>query len=362
MIRYAYRRFVQWLMIFVLHCVMDTLKLLPPEREIIPKLALNHDVRWIDDGLCNSFSDIAFVAMFMQSLSEYVQKHAVEVATPFGNTLIITDDSISDTLSSLPRGYIEVLLCVQDRIWKHTVIPLFFYSTEEGLGGPGSPARLAIDLIESQLYSSKAIAEGRYNSPHDTIGGVISIGEALGRDIIEMLGPYPINMAFGPLLQHAMYMQIQENNYALFDAFVGACCDLETGIKGDAVRVMGLHTFIGSFMLNTTLPQPRERYENLLCRSQIPNEVIGNLLSLERLRRLFECFCDADEYDIWIMLSFSAGCHLLCEYKFDVLSQSCYEKIVHALRAHEAEMKEALDEDSYQELLDVCLSILSGHH
>lgn len=329
------------------------------KREVIPKIAPHHDVRWIDNGLCNSFRDVAFISMFMQSLSEYVQKHAVQVITPLGTTQITTDDSITDALNNLPRGYIEILRCVQDHIWKNSAIPLFIYSTEAGLGGPGSPARLAIDLIESQLYSAKAIAEKRYNDLFDASDGATPIGEALGRDIIEMLGPYAVNVAYGPLLQHAMFKQIEENNYALFDAFVDACCDKETGIKGDVVRVMGLHTFIGSFMLSTKLPEPRERFENLLCRSQIPNEVIGNMLSPCNIRRLFACFCDADNYDMWIMLTFSAGCHLLRKYEFEVLSRSFYEKLVHTLRSQALEMKDILDEDCYEELLDVCSSIIT---
>ena len=173
--------------------------------------------------------------MLFETLSSRVAAHAVTVSTPIGDARIPTDSSIDEALRGLPSGYVYLFQCIQCNLWKDTAMVLFFYLIENSLGGPGCASRFAIDLLESQISSAEAEEEKRIEYQlHFPGGSEGALGGVLVHEIVPLLGPYPINVAYGPIQFHVFFIEALSQSYNQLELFISHCRNVEIGLRGDA--------------------------------------------------------------------------------------------------------------------------------
>lgn len=331
----------------------------------IPTISPERSLLWLHSGLKTSFASDDFIHMFFDDLAKLVYNYAITPQNPFGvEVRITTDDSITTALSNLPPGYREVLLCLQNDINGTSCVDLFYYALDHAheMGGPGSSVRLVIDMVESQLFSETAIAtKVGLELKKKKDGSDVSIVNFMGDIVMESLGPYPFNMAFGPLLQHVMYLEATRQETACIDRFIDHCAG-EQGFTADPIHRMGLLTMIGSFILNPRVALKNNRLDGLFCRSQIAEELVWRVYPVETLRRLLTVVCDLEDYDDFVVLVFAAAAGLIREHKAALVCPEALRRLYQVLQANGDDMKELLndtaDPECYENLLSVCSGVL----
>lgn len=327
----------------------------------LPRLSPGYCIDWMNEGLVFAFGHTSFTEIFFVSLEQAVMDCGKTVSTAFGDAIIPTDDSITEALSYLPRGAETVLFILQNAIWAKTVFPLFYFSMSQSLGGPGSASRLVIDMVESQLFSAQGIAEMRiFQSAADDPSDTLTYGKVLFDEILAMLGPYPVNIAYGPILQHILYLQCADGCFELLDLFLGICQGDNGLNKSDNfVWRMGLLSIIGLFILGSEEPKKTDRPGNLFCRSQIPTELVWKVLPFDRLKQVYDCLSKAEKYDDFVVIAFSQNIPLLREHGLSLVSAESMSKLQGVLATDKEGLISVLEEVFYHRLVELCNELLS---
>lgn len=318
----------------------------------VPTIAPHRNLSWVDSGLQHLMRIPEFVILFFDGLGGIVFSHAVTVPTPFGPAEITTDDSIDAALRSLPKGYGRVLQRLQTNVWQQTALHLYYYSVDHGLGGPGSPARLAVDLLESQLSSFVAVSEKRIDYILETEGGAKqTLGCILTNDIMHSLGPFPVNLTYGPILRHIFYVEALFSNHLCMDMFLEHCQG-DNGMRVGGVHRMGLLAVIGMFMLNNECPKQTNREGDLLCRSQIIDEFVWKIVPFPTLKTLVAIVVDEiEKCDDFVLIALSMASHLFVKHGNSIVSNENLTKIMEILTKDEIENRKVLDDDSYDDFV-----------
>lgn len=332
----------------------------------VPAISADRSIEWLNNGLATSFAADEFIQLFFDSLAELVYAHAITPPNVFGvEVQITTDDSITAALAQLPPGYREVLMHLQYHIGERVCLNLFYYSLDHAneLGGPGSAVRLVIDMIESQLFSTAAIANNAGFKDITKKDGTVTTTVAFMAELItQSLGPYPVNMAFGPILQHILYLEAANGQSICIDYFLQHCAS-DQGFAVHPVHGMGLLTMISAFILNPVPAQKSNRFEGLLCRSQIPEEQVWKQYPVETLRRIMDRVCALEEYDDFVILVFAAAAGLMRLHGTALMSHTHVRKLYDLLIADPADMKQLLndknDPQCYETLVGACKQILN---
>ena len=320
-----------------------------------PQLAGDRSPAWINDGLSLAFRREIFLDMFFNALEDIVREYAVPCSTPFGDAIIPTDDSITVALHNLPRGLHTILTALQNDIWASTTLPLFSFSLTKSLGGPGTASRLAIDMVESQLFSRLGLAGDRVFQVTDTAeGGPRTYATLLFDAILECVGPFPVSMAYGPLLRHIMYCQCAAGDLELFDTFCSVCLANQHDDKRQ-----GLVSIIGLFILGCEEPKRPVHPDDVLCRSQIPVEHVWAVLPNDRLKRIYEYLASAETYDDFTVIAFSQNVPLLRQHGARLVHLDNVEKLLVLLEGDVEGYVSLLDEGSYVALVEGLRAILS---
>lgn len=302
----------------------------------IPKVSSLCESSWLNSGLVFAFSQYPFMQRFFDSLTSQVAKFAVTIETPFGPTEIMTDDSITavvDRLNDICPGLEAVLHRLQFHLHRETALPLFYFSCNVAPGGPGSAGRLAIDMVESQLFHHQAVQAGYVfdslgvsdeygrdaNNSGDDSGsqqtaaplsttatttvnsssGSSTIAQELLKAMTEQLGPYPVNMAYIPLLNNIFYaeattqqQQQQQQQYSYLHWFLQYChrnlCPKNPASE-TRVHNIGLLTVLGGFLADRSRIQQNHRRLDIFCRSQVGNQSLCSVLPLSVLKDIFSC-------------------------------------------------------------------------
>lgn len=333
---------------------------------VIPTVSADRSLDWLDRGLGTSFASDDFIKLFFDDFAELVFEHAITPPVMFDVKIKIpTDDSITAALLVLPPGYREVLMRLQYNIGHTVCIDLFSYAMDHSdeLGGPGSAVRLVIDMIESQLFNTAAIVNNvGFEVKTKKDGTATTTVKFMAEIITQTLGPYPVNMAFGPILQHILYVEAQKGETHCIDAFL-AHCTSEQGFSAHPVHRMGLLTMISSFILGPTAATKNDRFEGLFCRSQIPDELVWKQYSVAMLKRIMDTVCALEEYDDFVILAFAAAAQLIRLHGAALVSLEHARKLYDVIRTDEADMQELLNDKSdpvcYETLREVCKQVLN---
>lgn len=310
----------------------------------------------LDLGLAKVFKMTEFIEVFFRSIESLVVAHSVTVTNPFGTIDIPTDDSITAAVSELPLGYRDVLLRLQFKLAVETAPSLFLavYDSKDGFGGPGTALRLIIDMIESQLFNREAIASSLVFTALDSGG---TLASALVDSIIGVIGPYPSNMAYGPILAHIFYLEAVQQRSDNLQTFLDHCHS-DHGMAGHPVHRMGLLTILGTFLFSKKPAQLSVRADDLFCRSQIGNEVVSRVLTLDMLKRVVDAMFITDTFDYLLLLALSDAAEEIEKYGTALISAERLAKVKMAMISEEDENRVTLAED-YDILMSACDSALS---
>lgn len=325
-----------------------------------PRVAADRTLAWLNKGLTETFSSDAFVEFFFEDLAELVYKQAGTMPSVFNMGIQLpSDDAITETLLHLPVGYKEVLMRLQYDIGEAACTSLFYYAVDntDKLGGPGSMLRLVIDMIESQLFNTQAIALGKGFNRVEKADGTATTTVAYMTDILCVeLGPYPINMAFSPILQHILYAESLRQDTTCLDKFLAHCVS-DKGFSVHPIHRMGLLTMISVFIFNSIASIPVQRCEGLFCRSQIADERVYTQYSVPTLRRILDCVCTLD-FDHHVVLVFSAASELIAQHGNAVMCHNDRHTLRALLTTEETDMRALLQDDEdplcYERLLGAC--------
>jgi hypothetical protein len=122
---------------------------------------------------------------------------------------------------------------------------------------------------------------------------------------------------------------------------------------------MGLLSIIGLFILGSDEPKKTDRPGNLLCRSQIPTELVWKVLPFDRLKQVYDCLSMTKNYDDLVVIAFSQNIPLLREHGLSLVSAESMSKLQGVLASDKEGIISVLEENCYHRLVDLCNELLS---
>lgn len=169
--------------------------------------------------------------------------------------------------AAVPAHLMAAVRLLVDLRWRNAVKRLAPIAFNLAIGIPGSPNRLAVDIVETIFFSARALDQGRWlrRIRFEAEGDAepATLQETLKTFLRTSIRSYPTIVAFAPLLSMIIRVEIAyQDDWSTFQSVLDELGSIEAA---DWMRIMGLFGVI-QWALHTN--QPRDREMTILTRHE----------------------------------------------------------------------------------------------